>query len=284
MECPGTHSIYTELSLNFTQPGGQAHAVLAWQASPVDQRFGRLTIKLASPAGSGNAVAFARPRPQQQPGYAQIKARVQPRCFAGQHALIIGGSRGIGEVCAKVLAAGGARVVLSYHLGREDGEAVAKDIVDGGGIARAIAFDVRQPPDISAVFGDDMPTHLYYFATPPINVGSKQSYSHDIFDQFYAVYVRGLHQSYAALRKATSAPLNLMYPSSVMVDSMPDNLGEYAAAKATGEAFCRYLAVIDPALNVHIERLPRLPTDQSASLTNQTDGDTVATLLNCLLR
>jgi 3-oxoacyl-[acyl-carrier protein] reductase len=58
----------------------------------------------------------------------------------GKSALVTGGSRGIGRAIAVELAAAGASVVVGYHSGREEAEAVAKEV--GG---RAVQADVADP-------------------------------------------------------------------------------------------------------------------------------------------
>jgi 3-oxoacyl-[acyl-carrier protein] reductase len=58
----------------------------------------------------------------------------------GRSALVTGGSRGIGRAIAVELAAAGASVVVGYHSGREEAEAVAAEI--GG---RAVQADVADP-------------------------------------------------------------------------------------------------------------------------------------------
>jgi 3-oxoacyl-[acyl-carrier protein] reductase len=58
----------------------------------------------------------------------------------GKTALVTGASRGIGRAIAAELARGGATVVVGYHSGREEAEAVAAEI--GG---RAVQADVSDP-------------------------------------------------------------------------------------------------------------------------------------------
>jgi 3-oxoacyl-[acyl-carrier protein] reductase len=64
----------------------------------------------------------------------------------GKVALVTGASRGIGKAIALELGRAGADVVLSYHTGREDAEAVASEV--GG---RAVEADVSDPASAKAL-------------------------------------------------------------------------------------------------------------------------------------
>lgn len=64
--------------------------------------------------------------------------------FTDKVALVTGGGSGIGEACACLLAAGGAKVaVVDYHA--EDGERVARRIRAEGSDATFLQVDVSQP-------------------------------------------------------------------------------------------------------------------------------------------
>ncbi len=64
--------------------------------------------------------------------------------LTGKSALVTGGSRGIGAVIAKRLAAQGAAVTLTFGASRGAADAVVQDITKAGGQARAIAADARE--------------------------------------------------------------------------------------------------------------------------------------------
>jgi 3-oxoacyl-[acyl-carrier protein] reductase len=64
----------------------------------------------------------------------------------GKVALVTGASRGIGKAIARELGRAGADVVLSYHTGREEAEAVAAEI--GG---RAVGADVSDAASARAL-------------------------------------------------------------------------------------------------------------------------------------
>jgi NAD(P)-dependent dehydrogenase (short-subunit alcohol dehydrogenase family) len=61
--------------------------------------------------------------------------------FEGKVAAVTGGSRGIGEACARALASVGARVVITYSRSHEQAEAVVNAILAEGGLAHAVRAD-----------------------------------------------------------------------------------------------------------------------------------------------
>ncbi len=59
-----------------------------------------------------------------------------------RRALVTGASRGIGAAIARVLAASGLDVTVTYRTGEALARALCAEIEDSGGSARALAFDV----------------------------------------------------------------------------------------------------------------------------------------------
>jgi NAD(P)-dependent dehydrogenase (short-subunit alcohol dehydrogenase family) len=81
-----------------------------------------------------------------------------------------------------------------------------------------------------------------------------------------AIYVTGFWQLSQALR-ARQPALSVFYPSSVAVTERPQGMTEYSMAKAAGEVLCTEINVTLAPMHVTVKRLPRLPTDQTASIT-----------------
>ncbi|MCL2448792.1 MAG: SDR family oxidoreductase [Polyangiaceae bacterium] len=75
-----------------------------------------------------------------------------PRSLDGQVALVTGGGRGIGRAIAMDLAARGARLVVT---GRDESRLaeVVGEIAHGGGTARHVAGDVRDPHHLREALG-----------------------------------------------------------------------------------------------------------------------------------
>jgi hypothetical protein len=286
MECPGLHSIYSELSLTFTSPtDAEQKDMLNWWVDGYDERFRRLAIAIAARGAAGTITAMLRPGPQPQPTSLQLKERLSNKTpYAAQRALVIGGSRGLGELCAKLLAAGGADVRLSYIRGRTDAEAVVADIRASGGRADTFEYDILgSNHTLADGLGKDWaPSHVYYFATPPIFAATRGKFSRELFARFCQYYVDGFYSCYQAVRQLTPNSMAFFYPSSVAVETIFLNMGEYGAAKAAGENLCKYIELSDRKARVKTVRLPRLPSDQTLSLVETETDSPIETMIEFL--
>jgi hypothetical protein len=283
MECPGLYSMYSELDLTFS-PVDSTSAVFSYHVNRIDPRFSLLWIKVEAPGLAGTVKAFFLPPPKLQAGFGEIRKKVEPGEFLGQNALVVGGTRGLGEVTAKLLCAGGARVKLTYHRGAGDAQRVVEDITEGNGEASCLKFNVLgSPGDLSDRLGKEwVPSHLYYFATPPIFAGKRGLFSSPLFQKFCKYYVEGFLNTVNALCALGPEPRVILYPSTVAIEEMPLNMGEYVAAKAAGENLCVFLEKTRSNITIHRPRLPRLATDQTASLVPVRNLDPVSFLLRVL--
>ena len=288
MDCPGLHSVFHGVQTHLLAiPGhgpGSDHQLVTTVRS-FDPRFSRIALDVVGQGLTAEIDAFFRPEPVDQPPSSQLAEMVRSDEFGGQRALVIGGSRGLGEVAAKLLAAGGADVWLTYQRGAADARAVCADIAAAGGSAHTphtSSCDVANPTEGFAALADAQwaPTHLYYFATPPIFQGVGDRFSDDLLDQFRAVYTTGF--SACVQRWATTSLRGVLYPSSVAATTPVAALAEYAAAKVEGEHEVDELRRRFPHLHLHVERFPRLATDQTTSLMPVDNAPVAAPLLAAL--
>lgn len=266
MECPGLHSLFSELKLSRTKIGIRSkNAPLSWTVRKFDARFSRAEITASTDIANMEIVAFLRPAPQMQPTSFEIVREVGLGNYAERRALVIGGSRGLGEVCAKILAAGGADVCLTYNQGKHEADEVVDEIVQSGGRAHAVSCDVLNLKNsaLEEMIKNWSPTHLYYFATPPIFVASR-TFSSSLFRTFCDFYVHGFVELLELVGQGEG--ITVFYPSSEAVDELVPDMAEYAAAKSAGEIVCRQLEKTKRDLTVNIVRLPRLPTDQTSTM------------------
>jgi NAD(P)-dependent dehydrogenase (short-subunit alcohol dehydrogenase family) len=264
MACPGLHSLFAGLEVN-CEPKAARESALAYAVKKTDARFRSLQIDVSGSGIAGRLDAFARPAPPSQPGMAEISSRLEGRPFAGQTSLIVGGSRGLGEVTAKIVAAGGGRPVITYKDSRQEAEAVAAEIVAAGGQCDLMRYDAlaTAAAQLENLPGVDC---AYYFATPKIFQRKSALYEPDKLRGFLSFYADGFYDLCTALARDGSGKLAVFYPSTVAIDQGVGTTAEYAMAKISGETLANYLNEFTSGIHVLCRRLPRVLTDQTATV------------------
>lgn len=288
MVCPGLHSLFSGLQLAAAQGGGAPEMKYSVRRS--NPKTGGLDLTVAGPSLEGLLNTFVRPRPQPQPSLAEIGARIEGRPFAGQRALVVGGSRGLGEVTAKCIAAGGGSVAITYRKGAGDANRLVEEMTAAGVEARAIQLDCTAPAAAigqalaSQLEGWAPPTHLYFFATPVIPVDAKRVFSAAVFQELARYYVEGFGELVQAVYAMAGGGLTVLYPSTVFLEEPEAGTGEYCAAKAAGEALCRHLEASLPNSRFFLPRLPRMRTDQTVGIMPMKTREAAEVMAEVLLR
>lgn len=113
--------------------------------------------------------------------------------------LVTGASRGIGRAIALRLAAAGYRVVVNYRSQQAQAEQVVAQIVEAGGHARLLPFDVSERAVSRAALEADIAEHGAYYgvvlnagissdgAFPALSETDWDSVIHTNLDSFYNV-------------------------------------------------------------------------------------------------
>jgi acyl dehydratase/NAD(P)-dependent dehydrogenase (short-subunit alcohol dehydrogenase family) len=277
MECPGLHSLFSGFTLEFSTESTPAS--MQYQVARVDDHYRLLNIDVQGLGVRGSVEAFARHPPIAQPSINELSALVKPKEFAGQRALILGGSRGLGELTAKLIAAGGGHPFITYAVGRRDAERIIVEISQWGGNCDALQYDVRMPaaPQLRSLAAPV--SQVYYYASGQIFGRKTKEFQPAIFDDFLQFYVRAFYDLCAALRESTQQGISVFYPSSVAVQERPRNMTEYAMAKAAGELLCADLNRFWPTMHITMVRLPRLLTDQTSTVASVENANSVDTIL-----
>ena len=258
MECPGMHSLFASLDLEIQDSDSTPY----FEVSSSEERFNLLTIDLIGSKVTGKAQVFFRPAPALNPSVEQISRQVIKDEFSQIRALIIGGSRGIGEVIAKIVTAGGGQASITYHVGHEDAARVSNEINNWGGNCDTLQLTV----DASSQFLIDLTpfNQIYYFATPKI--AERRSELSD--KQRQASYKNIYETAFEALCNkliAKHSHCTVFYPSTVFIDEPTPEVGPYANIKRAAEKVCERINKLG-MIRVVVARLPRLATDQNQSM------------------
>jgi NAD(P)-dependent dehydrogenase (short-subunit alcohol dehydrogenase family) len=264
MVCPGMHSTFFGLTIQMTEPCTATNAI-HYRVASVHDQFRLVKQNIVGGGWSGTVESIARIPPVAQPALEGLAGLVGSGEFAGATALIIGGSRGLGELTAKLIAVGGGAVTITYAVGRKDAIEVQRQIRARGGKCEVMQFDAMLPAAEQLTDIDHATTSVYYFATSSIFVRKTKLYMPDVFKRFYRVYVDSFYEVCTSVLRSEKSHLSIFYPSSVAVADRPADMTEYAMAKAAGEILCADLARSSTGSRVIVERLPRMLTDQTAT-------------------
>jgi hypothetical protein len=267
MECPGLASLFARVEVTFSYPVAALSPILEleYRVKRWFPKYRSLDLCISAPGANGTISVFLRPGPVSQPSLDDLKPLVRVGEFKALKPLIVGGSRGLGEVTAKLLAAGGADVALTYcHLPHE-AERVVAEIRGEGLLARALRLDVHDRSTLAVLTHGGF-DRLYYFATPPIQPRHGQPFHQSYFEAYANFYVAGLQDIANFLAKDGAANLGILYPSSVFCDEAQPGFAEYLAAKLKGEELCAQLASAYPGFRVLAPRFPMFDTDQTQSI------------------
>lgn len=277
MACPGLHSIFASfvLTKRETISGGRFRAQL------YDSRFKLLRITVDG-AWCGEVRAFVRAAPQQQPPMQEVIALVEPGLPAGHRTWVLGGSRGLGEIAAKVAAAAGSEVTLTYASGLDDAHRVADEINSADrGRASVARYSVGDTEIRTLCSERTRPLAILYFATPRIARRRAQLFEPARLREFLEVYAEeparlALALEHASLQHRSPAPVRFFFPSSTYIDELPSGMVEYAMAKAAAEVMAQDLNKRLRYVQVKTTRLPKLLTDQTAGITAEAGPSALA--------
>lgn len=279
MVVPGLHSIFSGLSIYLSDLPHTPDRRLRIRVPSITKRFRAVRIAVLGLGIHGTLDAIHRLPPAKQADVATVGARVKREEFRTSVSLVVGGSRGLGEVTAKLLAAGGSDVVITYAVGADDAERVTREVVDAGYRCTAIQYDATKRASEQIAQLNPPPTHVYYFATPRISKRTSAFLDVSRLQEYETFYVTGFLDLVQASLARRPAGLRAFYPSSVFVNERPPAMTEYAMAKAAGEILCVDLSRFLRGIKVVTHRLPRLPTDQTLSLTQGTMPNPLDVLL-----
>ena len=256
MRLPGLNSLFSKAEIEI----GNENYTNSVQIANFDSRSKKVIIKCDYRNLSAKLEAFFRPSPVQNLNCKDIKNKYRLD-MKGVKALIIGGSRGIGECVAKLLAVGGAESVITFNSGKVDADKIIKDIKEWGSKSEVINLNINENEinlkDIEGI------NQVYYFASPRIEINRSPVFDKLLYDKYYQFYVKGLTKVIESLD--IEMLQSIFFPSTIFIESKNQLFKEYIKAKEEGEINCEYIKN-KYGIRIIKPRLPVLLTDQTISI------------------
>lgn len=271
MRVPGLHSLFNELNLYWSNPiaaDDDHRGSLSFEVCRVLPAYRRVSLKLVGRNYTGNIEATFRPKPVKQETLSYFQNIVAPDAMKSDRVLIIGGSRGIGNVASKIATAAGADVWFTYSESHDEARLLLEELSVVCQDIKAIKMNVLY--SCCAFFEkviDFRPTIIFYFATPPIkeNWGEFDTQLLLDFDKFY---VEAFERIIRQLHHASPSHMDVIIASSEYVNDTPEQFREYAMSKSASETLAFSLDQELKHAAFHVYRFPKVLTDQTSGSLN----------------
>ncbi len=259
MDCPGLHSMLSNVVVRMDDAVDRGE--LAFRVRKFHEPMSLVEMDVNGMGISGTVSAFTARQPAPAAPDQALRAMVSPTEFRGQRPLVVGATSGLGYATARLLAAGGADPILTWHASPPNEIISAVRALGANGTA--LQIDAAAPSqglaEIEASGWDG--AQLYYFATPRIFRRRVEPYQEQDFRDFVGVFVDGFYEIVRTF--ASREPFTVFYPSSTAVEDSTAGLPEYADAKIMGERLCARMEEKTPGLKIVVARLPRTATRQT---------------------
>jgi NAD(P)-dependent dehydrogenase (short-subunit alcohol dehydrogenase family) len=193
-------------------------------------------------------------------------------------ALVTGASRGIGRATAMTLAAQGVHVIA--HYGRSEGEAesLADEVRRRGGTITPVSADlatvdgtVNLAADVRRMAGDRLDIMV-------INAGigvfrPLEDYVPEDIDALFAVNVRSPFLLIQKLAPVLADGASIVLLSSILAQTVVENMSAYAVTKGAVDTMVRHLAVALGSRSIRVNAVaPGVVATDLSSFVRTTEG------------
>jgi acyl dehydratase len=264
MKVPGDRSIFANLNLMFDGPHESNERRLCYRVKVFHEKFNLYQLEVRHPQARGELRALTY-KEFKQPTYDEIRSRGSIVPQRNEVALVVGGSRGLGELVVKILVSMGHKVYFTYVRGEADAQRIVSELrqhVDREQV-NCFSYDVLDKEGLRQLDRLHHVDSLYYFATPHISPGVKNQFDEGLYRTFCGYYVQGLGRLVEVLQ--AKGLQRVFYPSTVFLNQSGGQFAEYKKAKHEGEEYLTGIAR-KGGLVAYCPRLPMLGSDQTTQV------------------
>lgn len=250
---PGLNSIFTSFEITYTS--NSDNNLFLNFINKIDNSD-KVVYDFISNNLVGTLEAYYRPKPIIQKN---ISDDIDNSQFSNCNICIIGGSRGIGEIIAKIYNKGGAEVTITYNKSEKEAKNIQNETNN-----KIKIININIELDLNK-FENHTFTHLFYMVTPSIK--NTNTFDLDLYEKYYYYYVKKFEEYVNYFCKNNNTLKYIFYPSSI---SIGQNIyKEYNICKEIGEKLINLkLSKKYNNIKFDIHRFPRLLTNQTNTLIN----------------
>ena len=177
--------------------------------------------------------------------------------FKKKKCLIIGGTRGLGELFTKILYIVNARCVCTFYKSKKQLIILKKDF--NLKKINFIKHDITKKFFLNESFD-----YIFYFATPKIE-SNKKKFNQDLYKK-YKLYYNDLFFKLFKFYHNRNKNLKIFFPSTNFLNYKKSSYKEYCLAKKNTEKKVLYERKFNKVNNIFFSRLESQHTDQNLSL------------------
>tara|TARA_A100001011_G_scaffold395725_1_gene491595 strand:+ start:1014 stop:2507 length:1494 start_codon:yes stop_codon:yes gene_type:complete len=274
MECPGYYSMFSEAQISIKKNSKDQR----YFVKNIDKRFNLINLNVLGNSINADLKAFFRPKKVQYPKINKLLRIIKKNEFASIKALIIGGSKGLGKLTAKIIAAGGGEVIITYNESKNEAKKTYDEIKNFGSKCKIIKFDVKNQINLKNIKTEI--NQCYYYATPKIFQKEQKEYDNKMLTKFLQYYVKNFQNIFKYINKSYPK-CRYFIPSTISINKPIQEILEYTLAKLETEIWVSRLS--EKFKNkILIERLPRLLTEQTNTILQNKLTNTNITILNSI--
>jgi polyketide synthase PksN len=280
MELPGRDSLISTVEVDFPPPttSGDGHLGEVTVAG-VDARFGLIQLHGELPSGGTVRLrVLVRSTPPAADPHAVRALLPAGEPLAGQVALVIGGSRGLGASVVHGLAQQGATVYLAYRSSAAEAEAVRAALGELADRVRPVSGDAADATWCARLGERILAAHgrldvLILNAFPPVTALPLDSVTAGRSADYLAAGLSLVRVPLAAFGPSVAeSGGKVVAVSSVWVTQPPAGWSHYVSAKLAVEGLIRAAAAELPGAAFLIARPPRMRTAFSSSAFGASDA------------
>lgn len=259
MITPGLNSLFNSFEMNWVENNYEDMYTLDFKLNYFDNTYKTCFYNFNGKNTSGSIQSIYRPETIKQIKLKDIS--IVNDQFKNEKVLVIGGSRGIGEVISKIFYVGGAEVMITYNNSHNEALSICEESDNN---IKAIKYNVLHDfKEINELIDNIEFTKVFYMATPSMK--ETEDFDIDNFDLYYNYYCKGFN---LLLKNINKKSLDyVFYPSSEYLN-IENNFKEYTMAKKLGEDIIKSLIKNNKNIKFDCVRLPRLLTDLTNSIIN----------------